>query len=91
MVNKIIKLSDFKINQYKVDQVLDSIGEVELKEVFFDNIIWTTPKAILLKKGNKTAWVARSVIESIDLAEDDKGEPKSLWLFKWANLDWKEQ
>lgn len=86
MSTKVVKLSDFKAKQYQTNQVLDSLGSVELKEVFFDSITWTTEKALLLKKGNKTAWVARSVIESVDLVEN---EPSSMWVFNWVLIDWK--
>lgn len=84
---KVITLSEFKADQYKTDQALDSIGKVELVEVFFDSIVWTTPKAIRLKKGNKTAWVARKIIQSVELSET---EPCSLWILSWAILDWKD-
>ena len=86
MSTKVVKLSDFKAKQYQTNQVLDSLGSVELKEVFFDSIVWTTEKALLLRKGNKTAWVARSVIESVDLVEN---EPSSMWVFNWVLIDWK--
>ena len=86
MSTKVVKLSDFKAKQYQTNQVLDSLGSVELKEVFFDSITWTTEKALLLRKGNKTAWVARSVIESVDLVEN---EPSSMWVFNWVLIDWK--
>ena len=85
MSTKVVKLSDFKAKQYQTNQALDSLGSVELKEVFFDSITWTTEKALLLRKGDKTAWVARSVIESVDLVEN---EPSSMWFFNWVIINW---
>lgn len=84
---KVISVGDFKANQYKTDQILDAVGKVELVEVFFDSISWTTPRAIQIKKGNKKAWIARKIIDSVELSET---EPCSLWMLSWGVLEWKE-
>lgn len=85
MSNKIITLRELKIKQEHVNSDLDNKGCVELKEIFFDLIIWTTPKAVLLQKGNKTAWVARSVIAEV--TESTENEPNSMFVFSWVNIN----
>ena len=84
---KIVSLGEFKVNRYKTDQMLDATGQVELQQVFFDKISWTTPRAIQIQKGKKRAWIARKIIDSVELSET---EPCSLWMLSWGVLEWKE-
>ena len=85
MNKKLISMHEFKQKQKIVEAELDTIGCVELKEVFYDRISWTTPKAIQICKGEKFAWVARSVIAEIN--EGSENEPSSMFVFSWVDVN----
>ena len=83
-----IGLLEAKQLKEKTESVLDKIGTVELKEIFFDSIAWIRPKAILIKKGKQQCWVARSVIVSINNTEVNATEPSSIEVYSWVDLEW---
>ena len=62
---KIVSVKEYLRNVEDVQEKLNNLGKVVLKQHFFDKVVHTTPKAILISKGDKTAWVARKVIDEI--------------------------
>lgn len=88
MSKKLISIAEYKKKVEETQVHIDQKGCVELKQIFFDSILWTTPKAICLKKADKKAWVARKVIVEITISEDEN-EPCDLWVPTWVSIEWK--
>lgn len=81
-----VKLKDFKAEVEKTNDKIDRTAEVELETVYFDKLVWTTLKAICIERNNKTAWIARSVIFSIDF-----NEPFSVVIPTLVNVRWTDK
>lgn len=84
-----ISLKEAKALQALTDLALEDIGKIELKEIFFDSIIYITPKALLLKKGNSQCWFGRSIIiKANNLKDENPNEPKSIEIYDWVTVNW---
>lgn len=81
---KTIKLCDFKSRVDKTNESIDKNTKINVVNYFFDKIVWTTLNAICIEKDGKTAWVARSVLYSIDYKE-----PMSIEVPEWVKITWK--
>ena len=82
---KTVSVKEYLRNVEDTQEKLNNLGKVVLKRHFFDKVIHTTPKAILIAKGGKTAWVARKVIAEIEISKDDVSD---LWVPEWVTVDW---
>ena len=86
MSNKFVSINDWKKMVDNTQETIDKNGSVELKQVFFDKVLWTTAKAICIQKGSTKAWIARKVIAEINLETDDVCD---LWCPVWVVTNWR--
>lgn len=84
-----LTIKEAKAQQALTDIAIDKISKVEIKEEFFDDVIWVRPKALLIKKGNKQCWVGRSVIiKTNNFNDENPNDPKSIEVYAWVELAW---